>query len=66
MNARKKLNSAHLNGALMLGALLGWLMQSWLLFFAAAAVFVVSASYTGDIRPQATPRIRKMHRRPIQ
>lgn len=64
MNARKKLNTAHLHGSLMVGALLGWLMQSWILFFAVATVFVVTASYSGDIRPKS-PRIRKMRGRPI-
>ena len=51
MNARKKLNQANVNGALLLALVVGWMFQSLSAFIIAAIFFVVTAMYTHDIRP---------------
>ncbi len=52
MNARTKLNQAHVNGALLLALVVGWLFQSLSAFVVAALFFAASALYAGDIRPR--------------
>ncbi len=52
MNARKKLNQANVNGALLLALVVGWLFQSLSAFVVAALFFAASALYAGDIRPR--------------
>ena len=54
MNARLKLNSAYIQGALAFAGLVGWLANSMELFFAIAIVLIVTSFYGGDIR--TTPR----------
>jgi hypothetical protein len=54
MNARLKLNSASIHGALALAGLIGWLAGSFELFLFLAVVLCVTAFYGGDIR--TTPR----------
>ena len=51
MNARRKLNQANVNGALLLALVVGWMFQSLSAFVVAAIFFVVTAMYTHDIRP---------------
>ena len=50
-NARTKLNLAHLNGCLLVSAVLGWVAQSWSLFLVALAVMIGCGVYVGEIRP---------------
>ena len=57
MNARLKLNSANIQGALIVAGLVGWAFGSWIVFIAVAAVLLASAHYEGSIR--RTPKARK-------
>ena len=50
MNARRKLNQANINGALLLALVVGCMFQSLSAFIFAAFFFVVTAMYTRDIR----------------
>ena len=50
MSARHKLNSAYLNGALGVAALIGAVTGSWGVFWLASAVLVASSIHSGDIR----------------
>lgn len=52
MNARKKLNAGYFNGSVFVAALIGWLAQSWTVFFLALAILLVLNMYQGQIRPQ--------------
>ena len=52
MGARQKLNSAHVNGALLMAGLVGLLLQSPIVFLIALAALVASAFMGGGIRPQ--------------
>lgn len=56
MNARLKLNSANIQGALIVAGLVGWAIGSWIVFIAVAAVLLVSAHYVGAIRRTTKPR----------
>lgn len=50
MNARKKLNTANINGAIMFAALAAYFSDSWIVFLIAVAVIIGLAIYSGDIR----------------
>jgi hypothetical protein len=50
--ARDKLNAAHVNGALVIAAVLGALTGSWLVFGVALAGLLVSSVVSGEIRPR--------------
>jgi len=50
MGARQKLNQAHLNGALVIAAVIGIATQSWTVFWIAALFVVGSSFYAGGIR----------------
>ena len=50
MNARRKLNQANINGALLLALVVGCMFQSLSVFIVVALYFVVTAMYTRDIR----------------
>ncbi len=50
MGARQKLNQAHLNGALVIAAVIGVATQSWTVFWIAAAIAAGSSLHSGDIR----------------
>lgn len=54
MNARKKLNQANVNGALLLALVVGWLFQSLTASIVAVLFFMTTALYTGDIRGSAS------------
>lgn len=56
MSARKKLNQAYVNGALVIAAVVGLATQSWTAFVLATAFLVVAALYAGDIRPTSRRR----------
>lgn len=50
MGARQKLNQAHLNGALVIAAVVGIATQSWAVFWIAALIAAGSSLHSGDIR----------------
>lgn len=50
MSARQKLNSAHINGSLIVAGVIGLGAQSWLVFLLALGVLVALATSTGGIR----------------
>jgi hypothetical protein len=50
MNARRKLNSGHLNGALLVAGLIGGLSGSWTIFGLAVVGLVFTKLVSGDIR----------------
>jgi hypothetical protein len=51
LNARKKLNTAHLYGSLFVAAILGALCESSLVFLVVAGGLIGGAMYAGHIRP---------------
>ncbi len=51
MGARQKLNNAFINGALLIGAVAGWVFKSWAVFVVTAVVLIAGAVYCGDVRP---------------
>lgn len=50
MAARPKHNQAYLNGAVVLAALVGFVAQSWTVFFVATAIGVFGSMVGGDVR----------------
>lgn len=56
MSARKKLNRANVNGAVVIAAVVGVATQSWTVFVSATLFLVVAALYAGDIRPHGRRR----------
>ena len=52
MGAREKLNAAYLNGSLLLAAVAGCLVESWLVFVLTLAVLLVLNLYAREIRPR--------------
>ncbi len=50
MGARKKLNQAYVNGAVVIAAVFGVVTQSWTVFVLAAIFVAGSCYYAGDIR----------------
>jgi hypothetical protein len=50
MSARRKLNTAHVNGAILIGGLVGWVAGSYLLGFACAGILLAGAMNNRDIR----------------
>ena len=56
MTARHKLNTASVNGALLIAGLVGFLSQSWLVFGIAAVILIAGAMHNGDVRPRGRPR----------
>lgn len=50
MGARQKLNQAHLNGALVIAAVVGVMTQSWAVFWIAALIAAGSGFCGGGIR----------------
>jgi hypothetical protein len=50
MGARQKLNSGHINGALLVAGLVGGLSGSWTIFGLALAGLVLTKLLGGDIR----------------
>lgn len=50
MGARQKLNQAHVNGALVVAALVGAVTQSWIVFVVAALLAVGLSVHGGGIR----------------
>jgi hypothetical protein len=56
MNAREKLNGAHVNGALLVAGLIGGLTGSWTIFGLALAGLVITKLIGADIRLQGRKR----------
>ena len=54
MNARRKLNAAFINGAILLGATFGIATQSLIVAICVFALLVGMGCYSGDIRPNPT------------
>lgn len=75
MNARLKLNSSAIHGALIIGGLIGWAFGSWLAFLIAAGAILATAFHSGEIRttsvptrasrsaPHKGPKVRSLQRR---
>ena len=61
MGAREKLNQAYVNGAIVVAAVVGFVGQSWTMFWIAVAYATASNIYGGGIRLQPG---RRGHRRP--
>ena len=53
MGARQKLNTAYVNGALIVAGTIGLAADSWLVFLVILAVSLGCACHSGDIRPTA-------------
>lgn len=51
MGAREKLNQGYFNGSLFVAAVLGGLMQSWLVFALTLCVLLAFNLYQKEIRP---------------
>lgn len=51
MGARQKLNRAYVNGALLCGAIVGLVSESWLLFILVVIGCLLGNYYDGQIRP---------------
>lgn len=51
MGARRKLNAANVNAALVIAGLIGGLSGSWVVFGVALTGLLVSGVLAGDIRP---------------
>ncbi len=56
MGARQKLNAVYIYADLIVAAILGLAMQSWLMFLGSAVVMVAASVHTGGIRDQPTSR----------
>lgn len=50
MSARTRLNMMNIYGALLIGAVLGSVTGSWLVFFLTAAALIGGEIHSGDIR----------------
>lgn len=57
MGARKKLNQAYLNGALVVAAVVGAATQSWTVFWLAVLFTLGSSLYSGGIRLNGRRRL---------
>ncbi|MDB5337363.1 MAG: hypothetical protein JWN70_2982 [Planctomycetaceae bacterium] len=51
MGARQKLNGITIQACLIVGGVIGLVLQSWLVFFLASAVLLGLSLYGGEIRP---------------
>jgi uncharacterized membrane protein len=56
MGARKKLNQAYFNGALVCGTVVGLLFESWLGFMTVFLLCLACSCYGGGIRPDGGRR----------
>jgi hypothetical protein len=50
MGARNKLNQAHINGAVIVGLVLGGVTESWAIFWIAIIYGIASSIHDGGIR----------------
>ena len=62
MGARHKLNQAYLNGSLIVAAIVGFSVQSWLAFWIVLTLGVALDLWGGQIRP-GTNNHRQRHDR---
>lgn len=51
MGARQRLNSIHINIAVVISAIIGLACQSWAVFFVCCLVLIGLGVHSGDIRP---------------
>jgi hypothetical protein len=50
MGAKRKLNAAHFNGAMIIAGLLGGVTGSWEVFLIAFVALMIGAIVAGDVR----------------
>lgn len=50
MGAKRKLNGAYFNGAVIVASVIGWLAGSWMAFLAALGMLLVASVMAGEIR----------------
>ena len=55
-NARQKLNSAAIHGALLIAGLIAAITQSWIIFMVILGILLTTAVISGDIRLKRRPR----------
>lgn len=55
-NARQKLNSAAIHGAMLVSGLVAAITQSWIIFVLILAILLTTAVISGDIRLKKRPR----------
>lgn len=68
MGARQKLNGITIQACLIMGGVIGLVLQSWLVFFLASVVLLGLSLYGGEIRPNtsrgtSSPDGRSFHNR---
>ncbi len=63
MGARQRLNSLNLLAVLTISAVIGGIVQSWLLFLISAAVLAAIQIHSGDIRPTSRSSRKTRQRR---
>jgi hypothetical protein len=56
MGARQKLNQAYLNGTLVMATMIGFMAQSWNVFWLALALGIASSFFGGEIRTNGRPK----------
>lgn len=59
MGARQKINSAAINGCLVIAGLLAAVTESWAVLFLAFMFLTISCFIAGDIRPMRCDRRRR-------
>ena len=50
MSARQKLNQSYIQGCLLLASVVGFVCESWTVFWIAAAIFAAGSLHSGEIR----------------
>ncbi|HAH43779.1 MAG TPA: hypothetical protein DCM07_02785 [Planctomycetaceae bacterium] len=63
MGARQRLNSLNLLAVLMISAIIGGVVQSWLLFLISAVALAAILIHSGDIRPTSRSSRKTRQRR---
>ena len=51
MNARKKLNEANINGALVFAGIIAAIAESWTVFIVTLLILIALSVHSGGIRP---------------
>lgn len=63
MSSRHKLNQGYIQGCLLMAGIIGWICESWTVFWIAAVILVSLSCHAGEIRPQGKhPRNRPPRR----
>ena len=72
MSARQKLNQSYIQGCFLLASVVGFVCESWTVFWIAAAIFAAGSLHSGEIRlskrnsdqsSESRPRFRRLFRR---